>query len=235
MGVAGGKAAIRQREACILLDREEQLRHGLTEAPAGEMRGAYYKERRADADAGTEAQRGFGMLDRDAGLARPQPQCAADKPAAREIRVECQRTIGQRHHGADVLAEIGQRLGGVREGARVVASHFQGSPREIGALQSVRPPVFAPVVNKQPITAIRCPGECGPVMRIALDRLLHKTERLRALPCGRPDHRIGPQIEVVGGQIIGRTAGRTGGLGGSQRRLDHAGDTRCHRGWRRGS
>ena len=64
MGVAGDKAAIRQREACILLDREEQLRHGLTEAPAGEMRGAYYKERRADADAGTEAQRGFGMLDR---------------------------------------------------------------------------------------------------------------------------------------------------------------------------
>jgi len=65
-------------------------------------------------------------------------------------------------------------------------------------------------------------------MRIARDRLLHKTERLRTLPCRRPDHRIGAQIEVVGGQIIGRTAGRTGGLGGSQRRLDHAGDTRCH-------
>ena len=146
----------------IILDREEQLRHGLTEAPAGEMRGAYYKERRADADARTEAQRGFGMLDRDVGLARPQPECAADKPAAREIRVECQRTIDQRHHGADVLAEIGQRLGGVREDAWVVASPLQGSPCEIGALQSVPLPVFAPVVDEQPITAIRCPGECGP-------------------------------------------------------------------------
>ena len=85
MGVAGGETAMRQREARILLDREEQLRYSLTEAPAGEMRGAYYKDRRADADAGTEAQRGFGMLDRDVGLARPQPECAADKPAAREF------------------------------------------------------------------------------------------------------------------------------------------------------
>ena len=85
IGVAGGETAMRQREAWVLLDREEELRHGLTEAPAGEMRGAYYKDRRADADAGTEAQRGFGMLDRDVGLARPQPECAADKPAAREF------------------------------------------------------------------------------------------------------------------------------------------------------
>ena len=35
------------------------------------MRDAYYNERRADAGAGTEAQRGFDMLDRDVGLARP--------------------------------------------------------------------------------------------------------------------------------------------------------------------
>ena len=38
-------------------------------------------------------------------------ECAADKPAAREIWVECQRTIDERYHGADVFAEIGQRLG----------------------------------------------------------------------------------------------------------------------------
>jgi hypothetical protein len=30
-------------------------------------------------------------------------------------------------------------LGGVREDARVVASHLQGSPFEIGALQSAHP------------------------------------------------------------------------------------------------
>ena len=71
MRVAGGEIAIRLRVAWILLDREEQLRHCLIEAPAEEMRGAYYEERRADAGAGTEAQRGFDMLDRDVGLARP--------------------------------------------------------------------------------------------------------------------------------------------------------------------
>ena len=49
-------------------------------------------------------------------------------PAAREVRVERQRAIDQRHHGADVLAEIGQREGGIRQDARVVAGHFQGPP-----------------------------------------------------------------------------------------------------------
>ena len=149
-------------------------------------------------------------------------------PAAREVRVERQGTVDQRHHGADVLAEIGQREGGIRQDARVVAGHFQGSPGEIDALQTVRLRIFAPTVKKQPKTADRGPGECGPVTRIARDRLLHKTERLRDLPCRRQDHRIGAQIEVVGGQIVGRAAGRTGGLGGLQCRLDDAGDARRH-------
>src|SRR5271165_7536537 len=68
------------------------------------MRVAYYKERRADARAGTEAQRSFGMLDRDVGLARPVPAGAAEKPAAGVVRVERQCAVHQRHHGADVLA-----------------------------------------------------------------------------------------------------------------------------------
>jgi hypothetical protein len=71
MSVAGREKAMRRREAWILLDREEQLRHGIIEAPSEEMRHTYRKERRADAGAGTEAQRGLIMLDRDIGLARP--------------------------------------------------------------------------------------------------------------------------------------------------------------------
>jgi hypothetical protein len=71
MGAAGGENAIRLREARIVLDREEQFRHGLVEAPAVEMRLAYYRERRADAGARAEAQRGFDMLDRDVRLTRP--------------------------------------------------------------------------------------------------------------------------------------------------------------------
>jgi len=46
MGAASREKAIRPRVARILLDTEEQLRHGLMEAPADEMRGAYYNERR---------------------------------------------------------------------------------------------------------------------------------------------------------------------------------------------
>jgi hypothetical protein len=106
MGLAGGEYAIRHRVAWIVLDREAQLRHGLIEAPSEEMRCAYLKERRADAGAGAEAQRGFEMLDRDVGLARKQSQGAADVPAAREIRVEREGAVSQRHHGTDILAEI---------------------------------------------------------------------------------------------------------------------------------
>ena len=112
------------------------------------------------------------MLDRDVVLARPESEDAADVPSARETRVERQCAIDQRHHRADILTEIGQRQGGIRQDARVVAGHFQGSPGEIGALQAVSRRIFAPIVKKQPITAERGPGEGGPVTRIARDRLL---------------------------------------------------------------
>jgi hypothetical protein len=84
MGVAGGEIAMRLRVARILLDRKEQFRHCLIELPAEEMRGAYHTERRADPGAGTEAQRGFAMLDRDVQLARAPSEEAAVMPAARD-------------------------------------------------------------------------------------------------------------------------------------------------------
>ena len=60
------------------------------------------------------------MLDREIGLARPNPQRAARKPAARKARVKRERTIRQRQHGTNVLAEQGQHEGGVGKDARVV-------------------------------------------------------------------------------------------------------------------
>jgi hypothetical protein len=66
MRVAGGEIAIRHRVARIFLNRAEQLRHRLVKTPSVEMRGANNKERRADASAGTKAQRGFD-----------QPACTA--------------------------------------------------------------------------------------------------------------------------------------------------------------
>jgi len=146
----------------------------------------------------------------------------------RKIRVEREGAVDQRHHRADIFAEIGQRLCGIRQDARIVAGHFQRAPCEIGALQTVRRRVLAPAVDNQPHTADRGPGEGGPVPRIARDRLLQKTERLGDLPCRRQVHWIGAQVEVVGGQVGGRAANRTGGLGGLQRWLDHAGDAGGH-------
>ena len=67
MRIAGGKKAIRRRVAWVVLDREDQLRRCLIEAPTEKMRAAYCSERRADAGATTEAQRGFDTRDRDVG------------------------------------------------------------------------------------------------------------------------------------------------------------------------
>src|SRR5208282_2583754 len=161
------------------------------------MRAAYCNECRADAGAGTEAQCGVGVLDRDVGLARPQLEEAADGPAAREARVERQGTIDQRHHGADVLAKIGEREGGIRKDACIVTGFPQGPPCEIDALLRVRPPTLAPIVKRQSSTAERGVGECGAVTRITGDRLLYETERLSDLPFRPQDHRIGAEIEVV--------------------------------------
>jgi len=62
--------------------------HRLIEAPAEEMRSADHLKWRANAGAGTEAQRGLDMLDRDIELSGPHPEGTADVPSAREARVE---------------------------------------------------------------------------------------------------------------------------------------------------
>ena len=119
------------------------------------------------------------MFDRGLGLARIQSEDAADKPATREARVEGQCAVHQLQHGADVLAEIAQRVGGIRQDSRVVTGHLHGAPCVFGALQAVRRWIFAPAVKQQPVTAERRPGERGPVMRIAVDRQFKQAERLR--------------------------------------------------------
>ena len=90
------------------------------------MRGADEIGRGADAGAGAEAQRGIEMSDRGIGLAGPHAEQTADMPTAREIRIEHQRAIDERHHGSDVLTEISQRERGIRENGGVVAAVCHG-------------------------------------------------------------------------------------------------------------
>ena len=192
MGVAGGEKAVWLREARILLDREEQFRHRLIKAPAEEMRACRLYTSDAPIRArGLRRSAASTCSIAMSGWPAHSPENAADGPAAGVVRVERQRTVDQRDHRADVLAEIGQREGGIRQDARVVAGHFEGPPGEIDALQTVRSGVFAPAVKNQPITADRRPGERGPVMRIARDRLLRSDGAPRefAVPTTRPSHR----------------------------------------------
>ena len=46
------------------------------------------------------------MLDREVGLARENPEDAADVPTACEIRIQREGTVHQRNHGPDIFAEI---------------------------------------------------------------------------------------------------------------------------------
>src|SRR5947209_3972935 len=130
------------------------------------MRRADDTKRSADSGAWAETQRDLGMLDRDVGLARPQPDDAAEEPAACETRVQLQGPIDQRRRGADVLAEIGEHMGGIREDARIVAGHLQGPPGKIDALAAVRLGILARAIETEPLAADRGPGECRPIARI---------------------------------------------------------------------
>jgi hypothetical protein len=129
--IENGFVHIPETAPWLLLDREEQLGHSLVETPTVEICGAEIRARRADADARTEAQRGFKMLDRNVRLARPNPEEAADVPTAGVVRIQRRRMVNQCYLGSDILAEIGQREGGIGQDGRVVAGHFQGSPCEI--------------------------------------------------------------------------------------------------------
>src|SRR5215472_9780301 len=226
MRVAGGEKATRLCEVWILLDREAEVRHRLIEAPAKEMRYAHCKARRPDSGARAEPQRRLEMLDRNVGPARPIPEGAADVPAACVIRIERQGTVNQLDHYVDILAEIGKRMGCIREDARIVARHFQGLPCELGALQAVRLPIFAAIVTKQPKTALRGPGERGPVTRVARNRLLQQTERFWDLPWRRPDHFMSAQVEIVCCKVGRGATGRMCGFRRLQGRLEDAGDAR---------
>src|SRR6266851_9235408 len=96
--------------------------------------------------AGAQWQRGLDMLDREIGLAVPDPQKAADRPAAGGARVERERAVDQPDHGTDVLAESRQHLGGIGEDARVVLRHLERLSSEIAALAAGCLRLFGPAV-----------------------------------------------------------------------------------------
>ena len=165
------------------------------------------------------------MLDREIVLTGKDPEKAAHKPAAGEARVERQRTVDQPDHGTDILAELRQHLGGVGEDARVVLRHLERLPSKIAGLAAICLRRFGPAVNDEPHVADRRPGKCRPVMRIDRDRLIEQSQSLEN-PLLRywKEDRKRAQVEIVGGEIVGRPRGGAAHLGGLQCRLDDPGD-----------
>src|SRR5438067_10190534 len=133
MGITSGEIAIRLRKVRIFLDGEAQFGYRLVEAPADEISLAQDEKRGAYPGARAEAQRGFAMFDRDLGFPGAHSEDAADVPAARIVRVKRERAVNQRHRRANILAEVGERVGGICQNGRVVAGHFQRSPSVIEA------------------------------------------------------------------------------------------------------
>jgi hypothetical protein len=102
-------------------------------------------------------------------------------------------------------------------------------PCEIDALLTVRFPVLAwPRDAASLEIANRCPGECRSVVRVALDCLLEQTKSVRDPRRRIEIEGIGAQVEIIGGEIVGRLGSAPHGLGYLQCRFDVAGDARCH-------
>src|SRR5215813_8640125 len=116
------------------------------------------------------------MLDREIVLTGPGPEAAAKMPAAGKARVECQRTVDQPDHGADVLAEIRQQGGGVGEDTRVVLPGLERLPSKIDALAAICLRLFGPVGSLEVQVAVRRPGQCGPATRIDRNRLFEQSQ-----------------------------------------------------------
>src|SRR5260370_22939757 len=108
------------------------------------------------------------MLDREIGLTGPEPEKAAHIPAAGKARVECQRSIDQPDHSADILA-ASQHERGVREDARVVLRYLERLPSEIAGLAAGCLPRFAPTVSDDPPGAGRPPRQRRATMLTDLD------------------------------------------------------------------
>src|SRR5258705_71860 len=106
------------------------------------------------------------------GTARGPRGCArADRSARPEggwhaARVDRERTVCQPDHGADILAEASQHLGGVGKDARVALPHLERPPREIDGLAAGCLWLRGPAVIHEPLMADRRPGKCRPVVPI---------------------------------------------------------------------
>src|SRR6516162_10208309 len=164
------------------------------------------------------------MLDREIGLTGPEPENAAQIPAAGVARVQRQRTVDQPDHSADILAEIRQHEGGAGEHARVILNGLERLTSEFDCLAAGCLRRFDPAPNDEVHVADRRHRQCGSVVRIDRDRLVEQSQSLdNPLLRHWKEDRKRAQVEIVGAEIGRRPRGGAAYFSCLQCRLDNTG------------
>ena len=112
---------------------------------------------------------------------------------------------------------------------RIVLGGLQRLPRQLDGVAAGRFRLVAPTFPDEPHLAHRRQRQGRAAIAIDGHRLLQQVERAeKMLSRYRIVGRERAQIEIVGGEVVGRPRGRTADFGGVQGRLDNAGDTDRH-------
>jgi len=112
------------------------------------------------------------MLDREIGVARPQPEPSAPLPATSGTRIEFQAAVEQGDGDGDFFAEVAECVSRLTEDIRIVAGYLKGPLGECDAFPATYLRVLGPAVDMHLEMAGRCLNQSGAVARIALDHLL---------------------------------------------------------------
>ena len=178
MGIARGENTVRVRIARIFLNGQEQLRRRFVKLAFEEMGFADQAQGRTHSLEWAQPQRGLGMLDREIVLTGPEPENATQKPAAGEARGEHEGPVDQRHHGTDILAEIGEDKGSVDQDAWVVLRHLESLPGKIYGLAAGGLRLFGPVLSDEPHLTHRRQRQCRTTVPSDRYRLLQRFQSL---------------------------------------------------------
>src|SRR6516165_5432919 len=116
------------------------------------------------------------------------------------------------HHPTEILADICQRISGIRQDGRVVSSYYQSPSGESGGIAFVCFRIFASASHVERTVTDRSQGERRPVLRITSNRLLEKVQRLTRLRSDRQVLRVGAQIKVVSGKVARRAGNQASGF-----------------------
>src|SRR5262245_33907253 len=168
----------------------------------------------------------FKVLDCNVSLPIPQPDPAAPRPTNGETWIELECPIDEGESRIDVSLEVAKHMGSFPENKRVVRGCSQRPTGIVDPLLAHPILILVPSIRMRKDVTAGDQHESRAIVRVAFESLPEQIERTQhalfvpGLPRGSC-----PQKQVIGGQIIGRTMGRTKRFRRLQGRFDHASDT----------